>query len=220
MSENKLPIDLMTGGCASPEVVEKKRKKKRRSLLNRLSLRSKNRENFVDINDYPEPVYSSEKAPLNSCFFRDGKRQIDFVLAYRLDCSGGQAETKRRVYEANLRERGLELEHESAEHSSDNNTYFVKVHCPFDVLCDGAEFMNLKMPFKEEVRDHSSWIDRLIPGCVRNSFASPLDPLPQVYTTTFDKNKLLKMEHYYVGGADPDTLFTSSQRIQIVSLFK
>ena len=34
------------------------------------------------------------------------------------------------------------------QHSSDNNTYFVKVHCPFDVLCDGAEFMNLKMPFK------------------------------------------------------------------------
>ena len=37
------------------------------------------------------------------------------MLAYRLDCSGGQAESKRRIYETNLRERGLELEHESAE---------------------------------------------------------------------------------------------------------
>ena len=37
------------------------------------------------------------------------------MLSYRLDCSGGQAETKRRIYETNLRERGLELEHESAE---------------------------------------------------------------------------------------------------------
>ncbi|XP_063678838.1 anoctamin-7-like isoform X3 [Bolinopsis microptera] len=158
-----------------------------------------------------------DKAPLNSCYFRDGQRQIDFILAYRLDCSGGQAESKRRIYESNLRDRGLELEHESAEHSSDNNTYFVKVHCPFDVLCDGAEFMNLKMPFKEEERTHSSWLDHLVPTCVRNSFASPLDPLPQVYTTTFDKNKLHKMEHYYVGGSNHETLFNSSQRIQIVS---
>ena len=38
------------------------------------------------------------------------------------------------------------------QHSSDNNTYFVKVHCPFDVLCDGAEFMNLKMPFKVRLK--------------------------------------------------------------------
>ena len=34
------------------------------------------------------------------------------------------------------------------QHSSDNNTYYVKIHCPFYVLCDGAELMNLKLPFK------------------------------------------------------------------------
>lgn len=37
------------------------------------------------------------------------------MLAYRIDCLGGQAESKRRTYEANLRAKGLELEHESAE---------------------------------------------------------------------------------------------------------
>ena len=80
------------------------------------------------------------------------------MLAYRLDCSGGQAETKRRIFEANLREKGLELEHESAEHSSDNNTYFVKIHCPFDVLCDGAEFINLKLPFKVSDTLKVEWV--------------------------------------------------------------
>ena len=54
-------------------------------------------------------------------FFRDGKRRIDFVLAYHEentsfdDAQLERMRTRRRKYEENLIEEGLELEHEKKE---------------------------------------------------------------------------------------------------------
>lgn len=53
-------------------------------------------------------------------YFRDGKRRIDFVLAYteKDDISGKDAEKeakkkeRREMFELNLKEEGLELEYE------------------------------------------------------------------------------------------------------------
>ena len=50
-------------------------------------------------------------------YFRDGKRKIDFILAYQ-DTEDGKKVYKRSLFEQNLRKEGLELEQEDK-----------KVHC-------------------------------------------------------------------------------------------
>ena len=48
---------------------------------------------------------------LNSLFFKDGKRRIDFVLVVKPNADGEQ---DRETFEKNLEKGGLELEHEPA----------------------------------------------------------------------------------------------------------
>lgn len=48
---------------------------------------------------------------LNSLYFKDGKRRIDFVLVVRSNSDG---ELYRETFEKNLEKEGLELEHEPA----------------------------------------------------------------------------------------------------------
>lgn len=55
---------------------------------------------------------------INDLFFKDGKRRIDFVLAYRKQESEEREEKrvkKRQNFEANLLEEGLQLEYENSE---------------------------------------------------------------------------------------------------------
>lgn len=55
----------------------------------------------------------NEKATL---VFRDGKRKIDYVLAYEPeDEEDLKKEQRRKTFEKNLVEEGLELEHEGKE---------------------------------------------------------------------------------------------------------
>lgn len=55
----------------------------------------------------------NEKATL---VFRDGKRKIDYVLAYEPeDNEDIKKEQRRNTFEKNLIEEGLELEHEGKE---------------------------------------------------------------------------------------------------------
>ena len=44
-------------------------------------------------------------------FFRDGKRRIDFVLAYH-ESEKYEREQRRKLFEENLKKEGLELEYE------------------------------------------------------------------------------------------------------------
>ncbi|XP_076344099.1 anoctamin-2-like isoform X2 [Tachypleus tridentatus] len=80
-----------------------------------------------------------------SLFFDDGCRRIDFVLAYKpsseRDCK------MRQVFEVNLKDEGLELEHVN-EGEMDVN--FVKIHAPWEVLTRYAEIIKMKMPVKKE----------------------------------------------------------------------
>eukprot|EP00116_Pleurobrachia_bachei_P005860 sb/3466122/ len=70
--------------------------------------------------------------------------------------------------------------------------------------------------FLEEERAIKRSLLRCIPRCIYSIFSSPLPALPQVYTTAFDKTKLIRFDSYYVNGSDPEKLFSSGQRIQIV----
>ena len=55
----------------------------------------------------------NEKATL---FFRDGKKKIDYVLAYEPgDNEDVKKQQRRKTFEKNLIEEGLELEHEGKE---------------------------------------------------------------------------------------------------------
>ncbi|KAH6923688.1 hypothetical protein HPB50_005150 [Hyalomma asiaticum] len=84
---------------------------------------------------------------LRSLYFQDGKRRIDFVLAYQ-KAEDSVAENYRRVFEDNLLKEGLDLELEDATTSRDGKTNFLKIHAPWKVLVKYAEKLHLRMPIK------------------------------------------------------------------------
>ncbi|KAH7934041.1 hypothetical protein HPB49_020775 [Dermacentor silvarum] len=97
------------------------------------------------------PVAPSHDDALSSLYFRDGKRRIDFVLAYeKLD--DRVLENRRVTFEKNLLGEGLELELEDAAASRDGKTNFLKVHAPWEVLINYAEKLHLRMPIKKRGR--------------------------------------------------------------------
>ncbi|KAK8720285.1 hypothetical protein OTU49_013442, partial [Cherax quadricarinatus] len=87
---------------------------------------------------------------VETLFFRDNKRTIDFVLVYKEEDDPTRNE-RRRVFEHNLKEEGLDLETEDKNQSQDGLTYFVKIHAPVDLLVRYAEVMNIKKPIKVSV---------------------------------------------------------------------
>lgn len=50
-------------------------------------------------------------AKRETLFFRDGKKRIDFVLAYR-DGEDAHKKEKRDIFEKNIMEEGMEIEYE------------------------------------------------------------------------------------------------------------
>ncbi|XP_054270658.1 anoctamin-1 isoform X2 [Macrosteles quadrilineatus] len=81
--------------------------------------------------------------------FKDEIRTIDFVLVWDERCEESrtiESSKKREIYEANLIEAGLELEHEDVE---DTGLHFVKIHAPLEVRQRFAEILKLRMPMRE-----------------------------------------------------------------------
>lgn len=86
----------------------------------------------------------------NTLYFNDGKRSIDFVLVWKKQdenriASEENRSVKREIFETNLINEGLELEHTIIEDS----ICFIKVHAPFEVLRRYSEILKLRMPMKE-----------------------------------------------------------------------
>ncbi|XP_077492136.1 anoctamin-4-like [Amblyomma americanum] len=81
-------------------------------------------------------------------YFQDGKRRIDFVLAYQKH-DDSVSENYRRVFEDNLIKEGLDLELEDSTTSRDGKTNFLKIHAPWKVLVKYAEKLHLRMPIKK-----------------------------------------------------------------------
>ncbi|XP_041964894.1 anoctamin-5 isoform X2 [Alosa sapidissima] len=149
----------------------------------------------------------------DSVFFRDGMRRIDFVLSY-VDDKEKDAEKKqerRKVYEANLQEAGLEMETEDKSESEDGKTYFLKIHAPWEVLATYADILKIKVPFKaNDIPEHRdvplSWLF--------TPFRLPthvMHPEPDYFTSAFDKSKI---DFFLID--DKDTLFPPSTRNRIV----
>lgn len=72
---------------------------------------------------------------------------------------------KRCYFEQGLESKGLITERELSRNGS---TVFVKVHCPFDVLCDRAEKFQYKMPLKDTAMSQQTINEELL--AVRLSF--------------------------------------------------
>lgn len=75
--------------------------------------------------------------------FQDGERTVDFVLAYAADDPHPRNADKRKAFENNLENEGLELEREETQ-----KIHFVKIHAPKKVLCSYCEILKIKMPTK------------------------------------------------------------------------
>ncbi|KAM9753553.1 anoctamin-5 isoform 1-T1 [Menidia menidia] len=147
----------------------------------------------------------------DSVFFRDGVRRIDFVLSYVDDKDGERRQERRKIYEANLENVGLELETEDKSESEDGKTYFVKIHAPWEVLATYADVLKIKVPFKaNDIPDNSempmNWLS--------TPFRLPehiMHPEPDYFTAPFDKSK---SDFFLIG--NKDTFFPPSTRNRIV----
>ncbi|XP_044050347.1 anoctamin-5 isoform X3 [Siniperca chuatsi] len=147
----------------------------------------------------------------DSVFFRDGVRRIDFVLSYVDDKDGERKQERRKVYEANLLNVGLELETEDKSESEDGRTYFVKIHAPWEVLATYADVLKIKVPFKaNDIPDNSempmNWLS--------TPFRLPehiMHPEPDYFTAPFNKSK---SDFFLID--DKETFFPPSTRNRIV----
>ncbi|XP_076358148.1 uncharacterized protein LOC143250879 isoform X3 [Tachypleus tridentatus] len=93
-----------------------------------------------------------EESTEEPSLFDDGYRRTDFVLVYKpsSEKDSGPHENIRQLFEANLEDEGLELEH---VHQSTVGVNF-EIHAPWEVLTRYAEIIKMKMLMKEELQEH------------------------------------------------------------------
>lgn len=168
--------------------------------------------------------------------FKDGIRRIDYVLAYQVEDPDKESPPnsddedlavrykvfdrepknarRRRMYEQNLKRKGLELEYAGGLFCEKTN--FILVHIPFDLLCKEAEKLGIEMRVRADLRPERTVVD------------SPIDRLmQQVGWFTFDDEtqKFLRTPRNqyhpftvddmecFVGHNDPKNFFSSADRI-------
>ncbi|XP_066910588.1 anoctamin-4-like isoform X4 [Clytia hemisphaerica] len=157
--------------------------------------------------------------------FEDGVRRIDIIFAYE---ANAELDPQRQKYLDNLKVLGLEFEQAKmhgkdygsfeGQEQKENETHFIKVHAPFDLLCDTAEDMKIKMPVKENDINIPAWYENYsVINTIKN-----LDPFiirePKTvdeklfFVATFDKDRLKE----FVGHENQDTFFSPAERSRIV----
>ncbi|XP_007578653.1 anoctamin-5 isoform X4 [Poecilia formosa] len=158
-----------------------------------------------------QPEIGKQKLSKDSVFFRDGMRRIDFVLSYVDDKDCEKKQERRRIYEDNLKNAGLELETEDKSESEDGKTYFVKIHAPWEVLATYADVLKIKVPFR--VTDMPD--DQEMPmNWLSTPFRLPkniMNPEPDYFTAPFSKSKA---DFFLID--NQDTFFPPSTRNRIV----
>ncbi|XP_011485275.1 anoctamin-1 isoform X1 [Oryzias latipes] len=98
----------------------------------------------------------NSKAPLQP------KEDPEFAAQeHRADYHEDDKSNKRKEFEENLQEAGLELEWDEENHVP--GVGFLKIHAPWDILCREAELMKLKMPTKKtyEIKQGSNLVEKI-----------------------------------------------------------
>lgn len=104
--------------------------------------------------------------------------------------------------------------------SKEQVTHFVKIHAPFDELCDIAEDMKMKMPIQENDVVIRTWLEKNVPSV--NKLLKNSDPFlvrdptvkeePNFFVATFDKARLSE----FIGSANKDEFFSPAERSRLV----
>ncbi|KAG1673585.1 Anoctamin-7 [Nymphon striatum] len=159
-------------------------------------------------------------SPNKDICFRDGKRKIDYVLAYeeirkpdkKQKILFARHEKWRQKFLSNLRKVGLDMEEEAVE-SEKKVTYLIKLSTPWLVLVEYAEDMSIRAPLQIHQNSSENWSDKVlqffrIPNIMTQTV--PNTP-PDFYTCVFKKSKLDR----FLGSDNHDEYFTTAQRIRI-----
>ncbi|KAL9970223.1 hypothetical protein ACROYT_G022561 [Oculina patagonica] len=149
------------------------------------------------------------------CYFKDGKRRIDFVLVYE---EGEKAPPpkhleQRQKFLENLAKSQLEFEEEVTQDKK-VKLHFIKCHAPWEVLLFYAEELNFRAPLELRTSKKVNWSERILEQLhLPNIFKDDVPGTPNDYfTCTFQANKLNK----FIGHEDPENYFTETERTRVV----
>uniref|UniRef100_A0A8C7XQQ3 Anoctamin n=1 Tax=Oryzias sinensis TaxID=183150 RepID=A0A8C7XQQ3_9TELE len=138
---------------------------------------------------------------------------------HRADYHEDDKSNKRKEFEENLQEAGLELEWDEENHVP--GVGFLKIHAPWDILCREAELMKLKMPTKKtyEIKQGSNLVEKI--RLFIHKATAPLHP-------KLDSNQQPGLKHlshpfsrekeHLFDLSNKDKFFDSKTRSSIVSL--
>ncbi|RWS22487.1 anoctamin-7-like protein, partial [Leptotrombidium deliense] len=165
--------------------------------------------------------------------FRDGKRsvgkfnclsllyliknELDFVLVFLDEAEKNKKEIKnetfRKKFIENIAKAGLETEEEYRVRKEDTKFVFIKIHVPWDKMCEYAEILNFRSPIEvqtiKEVEGSEKFFQKLrIPNIMSQTV--PNEPT-DYYTTPFRKSKLNR----YIGYENQAEFFSKIERIRV-----
>ncbi|XP_069138555.1 anoctamin-7-like isoform X2 [Argopecten irradians] len=157
------------------------------------------------------------------CFFKDGIRRIDFILAYEEEVEKKaksnsveieKVEKWRKKFLNNIRKTGLETEEERVQ-SAKKITTFIKLHAPWDVCCFYAEDLCMRAPLQAHPNPSDNWSDKVLSTIkIPNMMSANVPNAPlDYYTCVFKKSKLDR----FLGSENKDTYFSNTQRTRIVN---
>ncbi|KAJ6638053.1 Anoctamin-1 [Pseudolycoriella hygida] len=148
--------------------------------------------------------------------FQDGERTVDFVLAYAADDPHPRNADKRKAFESNLQNEGLELEREETQ-----KIHFVKIHAPTKVLCSYCEILKIKMPIKRvPEQDDINVPEFQLMQRMKSFFGRPFD-FVKLDPTLFPEKEYKLTHSYsrnykYLFDVDSPDFFSQSTSIAVV----
>ncbi|KAK2168871.1 hypothetical protein NP493_1213g00013 [Ridgeia piscesae] len=151
---------------------------------------------------------------------KDEDKRVDYVLAYTTESDKDPVKREmRESFEESLMAEGLESEHEDKADSQDGQTYFLKLHAPWNTLISGAQLLNLRKRIKLRRNVESEKKLRCC-DCFHPLKGFQVDPdiVPvgdDFFTVTFNKNKI---DIFNINWNNPESFFTNAERSLIVKV--
>ncbi|XP_062538662.1 anoctamin-5-like isoform X3 [Armigeres subalbatus] len=148
--------------------------------------------------------------------FQDGKRVVDFVLAYNGQDQSEEMARKRTTFQQNLQAEGLEIEAECSQ-----RIHFIKIHVPQEVVSRYCEIMRMQMPTaKLPGQDNIAPKDFSVSGLLVKLFRRPLFSFVIIDRDKFRKKEYTLQHEYtrdkaYLFDDTQPEFFTPSIRIAV-----